>query len=160
MMEETDSKVYIRYAQEEDLPGVYALIKELAAYEYVPDEPSVTLEEFIEDGIGENPSYNVIVAIKDDNVVGIALYYLGYSTWKGNMLYLDDLVVKNGFRGFGIGKLLFNALVAAARDHGVNQLRWHVLSWNEPAIEFYKTLDATFDNEWLTCKIEKDKLYL
>jgi GNAT superfamily N-acetyltransferase len=159
-MENTESQVYIRFANKQDLPDVYGLIKELAEFENSPHEPTVSLEDFIEDGSGARPSYHVIVAVKDLEIVGIALYYLGYSTWKGNMMYLDDLVVKNEFRRLGVGKLLFQALIAAAREHGVNQLRWHVLSWNEPAIGFYKKIDADLDSEWITCKLEKDKLYL
>lgn len=152
--------VIIRIATTKDLPNVYGLIKELAIYENAPHEPTVSLEEFIEDGKGAHPRYRVIVAEQDGELVGIALYYLGYSTWKGNMMYLDDLVVRESHRRSGIGQLLFNALIAAAREHGVNQLRWHVLNWNEPAIRFYKKIDASLDEEWITCKLEKDKLYL
>lgn len=152
--------INIRIAAAKDLPNVYGLIKELAIYENAPHEPTVSLEEFVEDGKGANPSYRVIIAEQDDELIGIALYYLGYSTWKGNMMYLDDLVVKEAHRRSGVGQLLFNALIAAAREHGVNQLRWHVLNWNEPAIKFYKKIDASLDEEWITCKLEKDKLYL
>ncbi len=159
-MEKTESQLYIKFATKQDLPEVYGLIKELAEYENAPHEPTVSLEQFIEDGSGIKPSYSVIIAVKNKEILGIALYYLGYSTWKGNMMYLDDLVVKKEYRKSGIGKLLFQALVAAAREHEVNQLRWHVLSWNEPAIEFYKKIDASLDSEWITCKLEKDKLYL
>lgn len=151
---------HIRIATKQDLPHVYGLIKELAVYENAPHEPTVSLEEFVEDGSGSNPRYRVIIAEKDHDILGIALYYLGYSTWKGNMMYLDDLVVKESHRRFGIGKLLFQALIAAAREHGVNQLRWHVLNWNEPAINFYQQINASLDSEWITCKLEKDKLYL
>lgn len=151
---------HIRIATKQDLPNVYGLIKELAEYENATHEPTVSLEEFIEDGTGVHPRYRVIIAEKDNDILGIALYYLGYSTWKGNMMYLDDLVVKEAHRRSGIGKILFQALIAAAREHGVNQLRWHVLNWNEPAIAFYRQIDASLDNEWITCKLEKDKLYL
>lgn len=152
--------VVIRIATNKDLPNVYGMIKELAIYENAPNEPTVSLEEFIEDGKGVNPRYKVIIAELENEIVGIALYYLGYSTWKGNMMYLDDLVVKEAYRKTGIGHLLFQALIAAAREHGVNQLRWHVLNWNESAIKFYQKLDASLDEEWITCKLEKDKLYL
>ncbi len=151
---------HIRIATKQDLPHVYGLIKELAVYENAPHEPTVSLEEFIEDGSGNNPRYRVIIAEKENEILGIALYYLGYSTWKGNMMYLDDLVIKESHRRLGTGKLLFQALIAAAREHGVNQLRWHVLNWNEPAIAFYQQINASLDSEWITCKLEKDKLYL
>lgn len=159
-MESKDIQVHIRIALKKDLPSVYQLIKELALYENAPTEPSISLEEFIEDGTGNRPSYRVIIAEMEQEIVGIALYYLGYSTWKGNMMYLDDLVVKNQYRRHGIGHLLFQSLIAAAREHGVNQLRWHVLDWNEPAISFYKKINASLDGEWITCKLEKEQLYL
>ncbi|MCZ2394859.1 MAG: GNAT family N-acetyltransferase [Chitinophagales bacterium] len=152
--------VHIRIATKQDLPAVYQLIKELAIYENEPHEPTNSLKDFVADGSGEEPRYRVIIAEKEHEIIGIALYYLGYSTWKGNMVYLDDLIVKEAYRRNGIGELLFKALIAATCEHGANQLRWHVLNWNEPAIEFYKKINATFDNQWLTCKIEKDKLYL
>lgn len=151
---------HIRFATKQDLPAVYQLIKELALFENAPQEPSNSLKDFVADGSGEEPRYRVIIAEKEKEILGIALYYLGYSTWKGNMMYLDDLVVKEDYRRSGIGQLLFKALIAAAKEHGVNQLRWHVLNWNESALDFYKKFEASIDNEWITCKIEKEKLYL
>jgi len=159
-MAETTVPTVIRIATSRDLPAVYALIRELAIFENEPDEPTNSLEEFIEDGTSAPPRYHVILAEQDHEVVGIALYYLGYSTWKGNMMYLDDLVVKENVRRHGIGQLLFQSLIAAAREHGVHQLRWHVLDWNEPAIRFYEKIGAALDSNWITCKLEKDKLYL
>lgn len=147
-------------AEEHDLPSVYELIRELALYENAPDEPSNPLEQFLEDGSGETPRYQVILATKEDEIIGIALYYLGYSTWKGAMMYLDDLVVREAWRKHGIGSMLLKALIARAREEKVNQLRWHVLDWNEPAIAFYKKIGAALDPTWITCKIEKDALYL
>lgn len=152
--------IVIRKAETADLPAVYDLIKELAIYENAPDEPSNPMETFIQDGTGEHPKYHVLLAFFGNEIVGIALYYLGYSTWKGSMMYLDDLVVKESWRRRGIGKKLLNSLVEAARSHGVNQLRWHVLDWNEPAIAFYKEIGANLDPTWITCKIEKDRLYI
>ena len=150
--------IHIRKAQEKDLPAVYQLIKELALYEKEPDEPTISLNDFVRDGSGENPKYQVIVAERNQEIAGMALYYLGYSTWKGRMMYLDDLVVKEEYRRQGIGERLFDALVEAARETGVNQLRWHVLDWNEPAIKFYKKIGASLDSEWITCKFEKERL--
>lgn len=153
-------KIEIRPATAEDLPRVYDLIKELAIYENAPDEPTNPLSNFIADGTGDSPKYRVLLAFFGEEMVGMALYYLGYSTWKGCMMYLDDLVVKENWRRKGIGKQLFNALMDTAREHGVNQLRWHVLDWNEPAIAFYKQVGASLDPTWITCKLEKDRLYL
>jgi GNAT superfamily N-acetyltransferase len=152
--------IKIRKAEIEDLPAVYELIKELAIYENAPDEPSNPLETFIQDGSGDHPKYHVLLALFGNEIAGIALYYLGYSTWKGSMMYLDDLVVRESWRRRGIGKKLLNSLIIAAQSLGVNQLRWHVLDWNETAIAFYKQIGASLDPTWITCKIEKDRLYL
>ena len=152
--------VNIRAAHPQDLPQVYDLIKELALYENEPNEPTVSLEVFVRDGSGNQPKYRVIVAEEEHEIIGIALYYLGYSTWKGSMMYLDDLVVRSAHRNKGIGQLLFQELIKKAKEHQVNQLRWHVLDWNKPAISFYNKLNASLEAEWITCKLEKDKLYL
>lgn len=152
--------VNIRAAHPQDLPQVYDLIKELALYENEPNEPTVSLEVFVRDGSGNQPKYRVIVAEEEHEIIGIALYYLGYSTWKGSMMYLDDLVVRSAHRNKGIGQLLFQELIEKAKEHQVNQLRWHVLDWNKPAISFYNKLNASLEAEWITCKLEKDKLYL
>jgi GNAT superfamily N-acetyltransferase len=153
-------KVEIRQATTEDLPAVYELIKELAIYEEAPDEPTNPLDTFIADGSGQHPKFRVLIAQFGTEIIGIALYYLGYSTWKGSMMYLDDLVVKESWRRKGIGKQLFEQLIEKAREHEVNQLRWHVLNWNEPAIAFYQQIGAHLDPTWITCKLEKDRLYL
>jgi len=152
--------VNIRAAHPQDLPQVYDLIKELALYENEPNEPTVSLEVFVRDGSGNQPKYRVIVAEEEHEIIGITLYYLGYSTWKGSMMYLDDLVVRSAHRNKGIGQLLFQELIEKSKEHQVNQLRWHVLDWNKPAISFYNKLNASLEAEWITCKLEKDKLYL
>lgn len=154
------SIINIRPANPEDLSQVYGLIQELARYENEPNEPTVTLEEFIEFGTSPQPSYHVIVAEKSKEILGMALYYYGYSTWKGNIIYLDDIVVKQNQRQQGIGSLLFNRLIEISRESQVNQLRWHVLDWNTPAISFYEKINASMEADWITCKLEKDKLYL
>ena len=154
-----NEEISIRPAESSDLEAVYGLIKELALYENAPNEPSNALETFLADGKGENPKYRVLVAEHHQEIVGIALYYLGYSTWKGAMMYLDDLVVRESYRRHGIGKKLLTALQDTAREHKVNQLRWHVLDWNEPAIAFYNKIGASLDNTWITCKMEKEQLY-
>jgi ribosomal protein S18 acetylase RimI-like enzyme len=150
--------VVITKAQPQDLKEVYNLIKELAIYEKEPNEPSNDFETFYLDGTKEIPSYHVFIAKINDEIVGIALYYYGYSSWKGKMLYLDDLVVKENYRRYGIGKHLMNALIAEGKLAKVNQLRWHVLNWNEPAISFYKKLNASLDDSWITVKIEKEHI--
>lgn len=98
------------------------------------------------------------MAEKNNEILGIALYYYGYSTWKGAMLYLDDLVVKEKYRNNGIGKQLLDELIKIAKEERINQMRWHVLDWNENAINFYKKYPVTFDSTWVTVKIEKEHL--
>lgn len=150
--------IIIRKAEPNDLIQVYGLIRELAAFEKEPDEPSNPLKKFIEEGTCKQPRFQVILADDNGKVAGIALYYYGYSTWKGSMIYLDDLVVKESYRKKGIGRKLMDELIAIAREEKINQLRWHVLDWNENAINFYKKYPVTFDNTWITVKIEKENL--
>lgn len=152
------TEIIIRKAEPNDLIQVYELIQELAVFEKEPDEPSNPLKKFIEEGTCKHPRFHVILAEDDGKVAGIALYYYGYSTWKGTMIYLDDLVVREAYRKKGIGKKLMDELIAIAREEKINQLRWHVLDWNENAINFYKKYPVTFDNTWITVKIEKENL--
>jgi ribosomal protein S18 acetylase RimI-like enzyme len=148
--------IHIRKAEPADLVQVYELIKELAVYEKAPDQPSNPLKKFIEEGTCKHPYYYVIVAESGNEVIGIALYYYGYSTWKGPLIYLDDLVVSENYRKHGIGKMLMDEILSIAKEEKVCQVRWQVLDWNEPAINFYKKYPVVFDKEWLTVKIEKD----
>jgi GNAT superfamily N-acetyltransferase len=143
----------IRKGEERDLPEVLGLIKELAAYEKYPDHVEITVEQLKEDGFGDNPSYGLEVAEKGGKVVGIALYYTRYSTWKGRKLYLEDLVVTEEERGSGIGKALFDRCIELTREGEYHSLVWQVLDWNEPAINFYRKYNAQFDGEWLDCSI-------
>lgn len=154
----TISDISISPAIPEDLPGVYGLIKDLAIFENEPKEPSISLEQFIQDGTGESPAYEVFVAKDGSLIIGIALYYFGYSTWKGNMLYLDDLVVLESYRGKGLGRKLIDAIIRKGQSAGVNQIRWQVLDWNKDAIAFYNSLPANLDASWINCKLEKDFL--
>lgn len=143
----------IRKGEERDLPEVLALIKELAVYEKYPDHVENTVEQLREDGFGENPSYGLEVAEKNGKVVGMALYYTRYSTWKGRKLYLEDLVVTETERGNGAGKELFERCLEITKDGGYHSMVWQVLDWNEPAINFYKKYKTEFDGEWLDCSI-------
>jgi GNAT superfamily N-acetyltransferase len=154
----TQTSITIRKADTTDLEAVYGLIKELAIFENAPDEPSNPLKKFIEEGTAKQPRFHVLVAEQGKEILGIALYYYGYSTWKGSMLYLDDLVVKEQHRKKGIGKQLLDELINIAKEERINQMRWHVLDWNENAINFYKKYPVTFDSSWITVKIEKENL--
>ena len=145
----------IRKGRREDLPEVLALIKELAEYERAADEVENTLEQLEADGFGPQPFYGFYVAEEEGRLLGIALYYYRYSTWKGKSLYLEDIVVTESTRGRGMGKQLFDQMVREAREQDCHQVNWQVLDWNEPAINFYKKLGADLDGEWINCRLNK-----
>ena len=151
--------ITVRKAELNDCPHILELIKELALYEKAPDEVTVTLSHFEESGFGASPVWWGFVANELDEatghetVLGFTLYYIRYSTWKGQRMYLEDFVVTEQARGKGIGKLLFDALIVEAKEKGFNGIVWQVLEWNEPAINFYKKYNASFDGEWINCSI-------
>lgn len=145
--------IKIRRAVKEDCPRLLELIKELAVYEKAPDDVTVTLEHFEESGFGEKPVWWTFVAEEDGVVQGFALYYVRYSTWKGQAMYLEDILVTESARGRRIGRLLFERLIEEAREKKFNRIIWQVLDWNEPAINFYKKYDTNFDGEWLNCQL-------
>jgi len=150
--------VTIRKGTPTDLPAVLDLIRELALFEKAPEEVTNTLEQLQEDGFGNTPSYQLLVAEVDEQVVGMALYFIKYSTWKGKGVYLDDLIVTENFRGQGIGKRLFDTVVEEAAKVGAKQLHWQVLDWNTPAIDFYKKYEAKLEGEWIDCKLNADQI--
>ncbi len=146
-------EIIIRRAVKEDCPRLLELVQELATYERAPNEVTVTLEHFTESGFGENPVWWAFVAEVEEKIVGFALYYIRYSTWKGQAMYLEDIIITNEMRGKGIGKLLFDRLIEEAREKKFNRIIWQVLDWNEPAINFYKKYKAEIDSGWLNCSI-------
>lgn len=157
--------INIRSAVKEDCPRLLELVQELATYERAPNEVTVTLEHFVESGYGDKPVWWAFVAEVQNmvpsplekglrsEVVGFALYYIRYSTWKGQAMYLEDILITNEWRGKGIGKLLFDRLIEEAKEKKFNRIIWQVLDWNEPAINFYKKYDADIDGSWLNCSI-------
>jgi len=150
--------ICIRRAEKKDCPRLLELVNELAVYEKAPAEVTVSLDHFITTGFGENPVWWAFVAETfepegQSKIVGFALYYIRYSTWKGARMYLEDILVTEEWRGKGIGKLLFDSLVAEAKEKGWKAISWQVLEWNEPAINFYKKYNASFDGEWVNCSI-------
>ncbi len=145
--------IKIRSAVKEDCERLLELVKELALYEKAPQEVTVTLDHFIESGFGANPVWWAFVAEEDGLVQGFALYYVRYSTWKGQRMYLEDILVTEKARGKGLGKLLFDQLIVEAKERKFNGIVWQVLEWNEPAINFYKKYNASFDPEWVNCSI-------
>lgn len=153
--------IIIRKAEREDCPRLLDLVRELAIYEKAPDEVTVTLEHFIESGFGEKPVWWAFVATipepgQPENriIAGFALYYIRYSTWKGQTMYLEDILVTESLRGQGIGQKLFDRLLMEAKNLGFKRMTWQVLDWNEPAINFYKRQGARLDPEWLNATID------
>ncbi|NCI49178.1 GNAT family N-acetyltransferase [Sediminibacterium roseum] len=142
-------EVKIRRAVKEDCRRLLELIQELADYEKAPEEVTVTLSHFEESGFGEKPVWWGFVAEINGRVEGMALYYIRYSTWKGQCLYLEDFLVTEKLRGKGAGKLLFDRIIQETKDKGYTRMVWQVLDWNEPAINFYKKYNATLDPGWI-----------
>ncbi|MDZ4822795.1 MAG: GNAT family N-acetyltransferase [Flavobacteriales bacterium] len=150
--------VIIREGKKEDIPQVLELVNELAEYERAPREVTNTEEEMLRDGFGVNPVYGMFVAELDKEIVGMAIHYIRYSTWKGRCLYLEDIVVKENFRGKQIGRMLFNEVALLAKRKNYAALVWQILDWNEPALNFYRKYNAEFDDEWVTGKLTKAQL--
>jgi GNAT superfamily N-acetyltransferase len=157
----------IRKATREDCPGMLQLIRELAEYEKAPQEVTVDPKHFEESGFGEKPVWWAFVVEVDDDsstpsttstpstqLVAFALYYIRYSTWKGQTMYLEDILVTESMRGRGIGKMLIEKLIEEAKEKGFKRITWQVLGWNEPAINFYKKFGAKFDPEWVNVTLE------
>ncbi len=148
-MENNVSKIHIRIGKSEDLPYIFKLIKELATFEKAPDKVTNSLEQMEQ----EQEYFQFIVAELPETkeIVGFALFYPVYYTWVGKSLYIDDIYVKQEYRGMGIGKQLLNIVLDYARKEGMNRVRWQVLNWNKHAIEFYKKYGVELDNEWVNC---------
>lgn len=145
--------VIIRPAVKEDCARLMELVYELAVYEKAPDEVTVSLQHFIDSGFGPNPVWWAYVAEADGTVEGFALYYIRYSTWKGQRMYLEDILVTEKMRGQGLGKLLFDKLIDIAKEKKYSGMVWQVLDWNEPAINFYKKYNASFDAGWVNVSL-------
>jgi GNAT superfamily N-acetyltransferase len=148
----------LRFAQKEDCPRLMELIHELADYEKMPEEVTVTPSEFMEAGFGETPVWKAFVVENEEQIQGFALYYIRYSTWKGCRLYLEDFIVTEKQRGKGLGKLLFERVMQEAKDKNYNGMNWQVLDWNEPAINFYNKYTAQIESGWLNASFSKDQL--
>jgi GNAT superfamily N-acetyltransferase len=146
--------IIIRRAVREDCKRLMELIHELAVFERAPQEMTVSLDHFEESGFSEAPVWWAFVSEVNNEVQGFALYYIRYSTWKGQRMYLEDILVSEEMRGNGIGTLLFNRCVEEAKEKKLSGIVWQVLDWNEPAINFYKKNEGVnFDNGWLNCSI-------
>jgi len=150
-------EIIIRKAATPDCARMLELIVELAIFEKAPDEVTVTLDHFIETGFGKNPVWQALLALEVENniekIIGISLWYMRYSTWKGLRLYLEDLIVTEVYRGKGVGKKLFDETINEARRMNVSGVMWQVLDWNQPAIDFYKKYGADISSDWLNCSL-------
>ena len=130
---------------------MHALMFELAVYEQSPESVEATVEEYRQDF--DKGLFEGLIAETEGRVVGMALYFMAYSSWKGKMLYLDDLVVTEAYRRRGIGQLLLEAFLAEARRRGCRLAKWQVLDWNQPAVDFYKKNQAVIETDWWNVKI-------
>ena len=150
-------EIKIRKANKKDMAGIYGLVKELALYEKEPEAVTSTIEDYeknFEEGV-----FEALVAESEGKVVGMALYFLAWSTWKGRMLYLDDFVVTESLRGHGVGQLIFDELIKVAVEKNVALMKWNVIDWNEPAIRFYvEKYNAELDKKWFACKLWRDQM--
>jgi GNAT superfamily N-acetyltransferase len=145
----------IRKGNPEDMEAVLGLIQELADFENEPDAVVITAEDLIHDGFGQVPLFNVFVAEVASEIVGIALYYYRYSTWKGKTIHLEDLVIKEKMRGKGLGYALYSAVIKEGKKDKVRRIEWNVLDWNTPAIEFYKKSGAKILDEWRVVQMDE-----
>jgi len=150
--------IKIRKGKKSDLPEILELIKELADYEHALNEVSVTLKQLELDDFGNNPAYYLLIAEKDDDIVGMAFYWTRYSTWKGKMLFLEDFIIRKNHRRLGIGTALFNGLIDVCQKEDFNGMCWQVLDWNTSAINFYKKYNAEISGKWLNGKLSKSQI--
>jgi GNAT superfamily N-acetyltransferase len=150
--------IVIRNCRPEDIPAVLGLVRELAVYEKAANEVEVTVAEMLEAGFGNNALFDCVVAEVNNAIVGSAITYYKYSTWKGKSLFLEDIIVTESHRRLGIGELLFKHVIAVAKEKKVRRLEWQVLEWNQPAINFYKKHNALFDEQWINCKLTNKEL--
>ncbi len=145
----------IRRGKPEDMQAVLSLIQELALFEKEPDAVLVTVDDLIRDGFGPVPLFHVFVAEVEDEIVGIALWYYRFSTWKGKTIHLEDLVVKDKMRGTGLGYALYSEIIKQGKKDQVRRVEWNVLDWNTPAIEFYEKSGAKVLRDWYVVQMDE-----
>ena len=148
----------IRNAVEQDMPNVLKLIKELATFEKQPDAVVITADDLVRDGFSKNPLFYTFVAEVDNKIIGIAIYYYRYSTWKGKIIHLEDLVVKDKMRGTGLGYALYSEIIKQGKRDNVRRIDWHVLDWNTPAIEFYEKSGAKVLKNWYLAQMDEEAI--
>ncbi len=151
-------KFTIRKGIKEDCGQMLKLIQELAVYEKAADQVELLLQDLERDGFGENQIYKSFVALIQNEIIGMAIYYEKYSTWKGRSIYLEDLIVTETKRGLGAGKALFESVMLEAKRGNYGRMEWQVLDWNEPAIKFYESYQADLDPTWINGKFRREEL--
>ena len=151
-------KFKIRAGKKEDMPSVLHLIHELAIFEKEPEAVEITVDDLIQDGFSEHPKFKVFVAEEENTIIGIALFYERYSTWKGKTIHLEDLIVTKNRQKIGAGKALYTAVLKYAYNNNFNRVAWEVIDWNTNAIEFYKSTGATYLNDWSVVQMNKENL--
>jgi ribosomal protein S18 acetylase RimI-like enzyme len=149
----------LRKAESQDVGAILGMIQELAIFEKAEDQLRQQADDLLRDGFGPDPVFSSVVAEnKSKEIIGMIIYYTAYSSWKGKILFLDDLYVKEKYRGLGAGKALMNYFLQQAKSMKVQEVRWQVLNWNEKAIRFYRQFSPRFDPDWQTCKISYEDL--
>lgn len=152
----TPMEFIIREARAEDMVAVLALIRELAAFEKEPDAVELTQNDLVEHGFGPEKRFHVFVAEVSSKVMGMALVYPRYSTWKGPIIHLEDLIVSESMRGLGIGDALLNKVVQYGASVGAKRISWEVLDWNQPAIDFYEKKGAKVMRDWNVVQLNEE----
>ncbi len=145
----------IRKATEKDMPFVLELIQELANFEKEPDAVVVTVADLVRDGFSEHPLFHCYVAEKENTIIGMALFYYRYSTWKGKTIHLEDLIVKADQRGTGAGFALYKEIIKQGKKDKVRRIEWNVLDWNTPAIDFYEKSGAKVLDDWRVVQMDE-----
>jgi GNAT superfamily N-acetyltransferase len=148
----------VRFGQEKDMQSVHDLITELAVFEKEPDAVKITVDDLIKDGFSNHPKFKVFVAEQENKVIGIALFYERFSTWKGRTIHLEDLIVTKNKQKIGAGKALYSAVLKYAHENNYNRVAWEVIYWNTNAIEFYKSTGATYLKDWSVVQMNKENL--
>ena len=146
----------IRKATKNDMPSVLELIQELATFEKEPDAVVVTVADLVRDGFSENPLFQCFVAEVDGKIIGMALFYYRYSTWKGKTIHLEDLIVKENKRGTGAGFALYKEIIKQGKAENVRRIEWNVLDWNTPAIDFYEKSGAKVLGDWRVVHMDEN----
>ena len=146
----------IRKATKNDMPSVLELIQELAIFEKEPDAVVVTVDDLVRDGFSENPLFQCFVAEVENEIIGMALYYYRYSTWKGKTIHLEDLIVKESKRGTGAGFALYKEIIKQGKAENVRRIEWNVLDWNTPAINFYEKSGAKVLGDWRVVHMDEN----